>query len=516
MTTFFSYITQHKIPSRQTLNALCTPPLTWYGFILYGLLASIIVVFYILLIAINARFLVPIPARGGTITEGVIGAPRFINPIIATTETDVALTNLLFAGLMRKETTDGTVVPELAQSYTLSPDGLTYTFVLRDKLKWSDRKPLTSTDVAFTIATLADPLLNPSTSTYWQGATVTTLSPTTVSISFGEPRPDFLSRATIGIIPEHIWSAVPAESFTDAPTNLKPIGSGMYTFRALTTENNIPVAIELRRNKNYALGKTYVATYRVAFFANQNDLLEALNSGSIDMTIAATSKTATQVTNDDLSIEKIASRYNVALFRQRSEPILGNQKFVQILYRAVDKNAILATVENGYGILPSTPTSHTDTPASTDDVFNELKSLGYTYTDGTLSKDGAPVGFAIAVENDELVLRTAQTLAQALAQFGIVVTVKAFDPGIFQDRLRSSQYPIVLAREYDVDIPQTYEPVLALYSNAYPFITKSSLHVSIPRYLPAMSDRYIEALDWHTTVDTVWKIFSRTTINNKQ
>src|ERR1700729_3462502 len=79
---------------------------------------------------LNSSLLVAVPAYGGSLSEGIIGSPRFINPVLAVSDSDHDLTSLVYSGLLRA-TPDGDYTPDLAQSYTVSPDGKTYTFVLR-------------------------------------------------------------------------------------------------------------------------------------------------------------------------------------------------------------------------------------------------------------------------------------------------------------------------------------------------------------------------------------------------
>ncbi len=129
MATFFSYIKQHKLPSKEALTRLLTPPLSWYGVVLYGLIVAIAICTYAWVASASKPFLVTVPLRGGTFTEGIIGAPKSINPVLASTEPDRALSQLLYSGLMRSSTT-GTIEPDLASTYTISPDGLVYTFTL--------------------------------------------------------------------------------------------------------------------------------------------------------------------------------------------------------------------------------------------------------------------------------------------------------------------------------------------------------------------------------------------------
>ena len=81
-----------------------------------------------LLWQVNKIFLVEVPDYGGTLTEGVMGSPRFINPLLATSDIDRDLTSLIYSGLLKIDS-EGQLIPDLAESYEISDDGLTYTFI---------------------------------------------------------------------------------------------------------------------------------------------------------------------------------------------------------------------------------------------------------------------------------------------------------------------------------------------------------------------------------------------------
>ncbi|MDP2665409.1 MAG: hypothetical protein Q8P23_02015, partial [bacterium] len=82
------------------------------------------------LYALEQSLLKEVPAYGGSIVEGEVGSPQFINPLLAISDADRDLSTLVYAGLMGLSG-DGSLTPVLAESYTLSLDGKTYTFVLR-------------------------------------------------------------------------------------------------------------------------------------------------------------------------------------------------------------------------------------------------------------------------------------------------------------------------------------------------------------------------------------------------
>ena len=90
-----------------------------------------------------------VPALGGKYIEGIVGQPRFINPIYGeTNDTDRTLIDLVFSGLMTYDK-NGNIVKDLADSYKISSDGKTYNFTLKNNIFWHDGRPLTADDVIY-------------------------------------------------------------------------------------------------------------------------------------------------------------------------------------------------------------------------------------------------------------------------------------------------------------------------------------------------------------------------------
>jgi peptide/nickel transport system substrate-binding protein len=98
-----------------------------------------------------------VPAAGGIYTEGVVGYPQQLNPLLPTTQqAERDLNHLLYRGLLRTDS-DGFPVPDLAKSWAVSADALSYSFELRSDVRWHDGQPLTIDDVLFTIGLLQKP-----------------------------------------------------------------------------------------------------------------------------------------------------------------------------------------------------------------------------------------------------------------------------------------------------------------------------------------------------------------------
>ncbi len=179
------------------------------------------------LIAVSMGSQIQIASRGGNLTEGVVGTPRFVNPVLAVTRADKDLSALIYEGLMRLGP-EGTLVPNVAESVTVSDDGLTYNVVLRKDVEFQDGTPLTSLDVIFTVgkiqeASLASPL-RPS----FDGVTVEQIGEHELNFVLPEPYAPFIENLTFGILPQHIWKDATNEEFPFSQRNSEPIGSGPY------------------------------------------------------------------------------------------------------------------------------------------------------------------------------------------------------------------------------------------------------------------------------------------------
>ena len=111
---------------------------------------------------------IEVPKTGGTITEGIIGIPRFINPLLEISDVDRDITALIYSGLTRPDGKGGLIL-DLAKNFQASEDGLTYTFIIKDNARFHDGKPVTSDDVIFTIEQAKDSALKSPKGASWEG-----------------------------------------------------------------------------------------------------------------------------------------------------------------------------------------------------------------------------------------------------------------------------------------------------------------------------------------------------------
>ena len=168
--------------------------------------------------------------------EGALGAPVSVTPLTARTQVDRDLVALLFSGLVRNGP-DGTLVPDLAERWSVDKSGKTWTVDLREDARWHDGQPVTTDDVLFTIETLQDPSYTGPSSTSWNEVTVSASGPHRVVFTLETPLGGFLQALTQPLAPAHLLGDVPVDALADDPFGQQPLGSGPFALVELTDKS---------------------------------------------------------------------------------------------------------------------------------------------------------------------------------------------------------------------------------------------------------------------------------------
>src|SRR3989338_2404790 len=154
---------------------------------------------FILIWKASDAFMVEVPIQGGTLSEGVVGNPRFINPVLALSEADKNLSSLIYSGLIRL-TSEGNVESDLAE-VSVSENRLTYTAKILEGAIFHDGSPVTADDVIFTLSKITDPLIKSPRRGAWDGVTVEKLDDKTVAFTLKQAYTPFIYNLTLGILP---------------------------------------------------------------------------------------------------------------------------------------------------------------------------------------------------------------------------------------------------------------------------------------------------------------------------
>jgi len=296
-----------------------------------------------------------VPDQGGILIEGIVGQPRYINPIYAeSNDVDRDITNLIFSGLMRYDS-KGSLQYDLIKRYEIKDEGKTYEIELKDNVYFHDNEKLTAKDVAFTIQTIQNPDFKSPLLAKWLSVEVQIISDQKLRFVLKNQYPGFLENLTVKIIPMHIWENVSAENFPLSAYNFKPIGSGLFKFNELIKTNDGKIkGIVLERNHHYYGEKSKLNQARFVFFENEDNLVSAAKSGMINAM-------APSYPNNKNSYEGFTEyaftmpRYFAIFFNQEKSSYLQNGDFRLALAYATNAKEIKEEILSNDGEIVVSP-----------------------------------------------------------------------------------------------------------------------------------------------------------------
>jgi len=380
-----------------------------------------------------------VPAFGSQYTEAEVGQPQLINPLLAQTQTDKDLTNLVYAGLYKFDA-EGGLIPDLADGGPqIDASGKTYTVKLKPGLKWNDGQTLNADDVIFTVETLQNADYKSLLRHTWQNITVSKIDDLTIQFKNQAVSAPFLSNLTLGILPAHIWQKVSPNQFLSTKLNLQPVGSGPYFVKEiLNARDGSAESMTFESYSNYWQGKPYIDHVKINFYQNYQDALLALHSkevqglGSVsfDQKIFVDPKTS-------LKISKLPTYEYQALFFNlvKSHNVLGDPAVRTALAQSIDRNKIINDVYQGlafpdYGPIMSGQVGYNPdiSKINSYDPANAKKILdqsGWTVDPktGMRIKGKQPLQFSITTNDFVLNSDIATALKNQWQQIGVNVTV---------------------------------------------------------------------------------------------
>ncbi len=159
--------------------------------------------------------------------DGVVGRPSSLTPLTQRTRADRDIVALVFRGLVGLGPGQ-TLVPDLAESWTIADAGKTYTFAIRPDAQWDDGTPVTADDVVFTVGMLKDEGYTGPTGASWTDVTAEAVDAKTVKFSLGKPIGGFVELARQPLLPSHLLADVKAADLADSPFAQSPVGNGPY------------------------------------------------------------------------------------------------------------------------------------------------------------------------------------------------------------------------------------------------------------------------------------------------
>ena len=335
---------------------------------------------------------------------------------------------LLFDGLTAHDE-NNEVVPGLAESWELDDATNTYTFHLRDDVKWHDGEKFTADDVEFTIKAIMDPDNESEIASNYEDVTaINVIDDKTISFTLQDKNVAFLDYMTIGILPKHLLEGKDMQ--TDEYFH-NPIGTGPYKIQ----EWDEGQSITLVKNEDYYKGTPKIDTIVFKIVPDDNAKALQLKSGEINLA-KVTPKDAQNFVDDDAFTvyDMKTADYRGILYNFNNEFWQRNKDAIPAISYAIDRQKMVDSVLLGEGIVAYGPlqrniynyedVEHYDyNPEKAKEV---LEAAGCEMgDDGFYYRDGEKVSFVISVSSgDQVRIDMAQIAAQELKEIGMDVTVE--------------------------------------------------------------------------------------------
>lgn len=292
------------------------------------------------------------PDYGGEYVEGIVGQPRFINPILApASSVDSDLSRIAYAQLLKFDK-DLKLVPDLAESLpTVSPDQKVYTIKLKPNLKWQDKKPLLADDIIFTIETIQNSEYESPLRGNFSRVKAEKVDDLTVTFTLREVSASFITNFTLGILPKHIWEGLPPTNFRLADQNLKAVGSGPFSVREIKkTADGTIKSIVFKASGNYHFGRAWIERITFKFYPDYDGLLNAYQSKEIQGIgyLPFDKKLFLEDSEKHNQYQLGLPQYQAVFFNLPKNPVLADKAVRQALWLASDRKSIIEQVYSGY------------------------------------------------------------------------------------------------------------------------------------------------------------------------
>jgi peptide/nickel transport system substrate-binding protein len=374
------------------------------------------------------------PKQGGTLVIGNTEEPDYLNPVLYTLATSYDVVSAIDDPMAVIDNT-GKLVPRLATSWDVAPDGLTYTFHLRQGVTWQDGQPFTADDVKFTYESFVNPNVNAISTSGWSNIDrLDTPDPYTVIYHLKSIYAAFLETvAPQPLVPRHILGK--SKDFNKDPYNRMPIGTGPFQ----VTEWKSADHITLTAYPNYWGGKPKLDRIIFRIVPDQTTLLNQLKTGEVNLAYGMNAQQIgdmQKISNHNLSNLAGLQWYHIDL---KQVGFLRETVVRQALDYATPKKQIVQSILRGAGDVAygdQSPISWAYEPNVTHHDYDIAKAKqmladdGFTPgSDGTLQKNGTPFVMTLyAVSGDPVTQQVVQVIDASWAQVGI----KMNPPG-FQD-----------------------------------------------------------------------------------
>lgn len=442
-------------------------------FFLYGAIFVFLAALIVWSISFYFSSTKTVPAQGGEYTEGIVGEPRYVNPLLSqSNEVDAILCNIIFSSLL-KYNHKTELVNDLASSYEISEDKKKYTIKIKDTAQWHDGRKLTAQDIYFTVKLIQDPNFKSSLRGDWQNIQIEAPDDFTVIFKLSEPYAPFLNKLTFGILPQHIFEEISADDFLLSDFNLKPVGSGPFVYSSFEQdeENNI-ISYQLIANENYYNERPFLEKINLNFYQEEDLVTEAYSKKSINgFGVLTYEKIKDYEVRKDTKINSLKTpRYFAVFFNQIKSVPLASKDVREALNYATNREEMIQKVFHGYATEVHSPILGSFGEFSSNE---EVQKINYDpekakeilekdgwklQDDGSRKKDDEVLEISLITTQWPALSETANLIKKQWEQVGAKVNVTELSiADIQQNFIKPREYQAILfGQEYFGNDPDPF------------------------------------------------------------
>lgn len=391
---------------------------------------------------------------GGVYVEGVIGNISTLNPLLAASEPEQAVSRLLFSSLYNYDVT-GALHTDLAESMAVKDDKV-YTIKLRNAV-WHDGKKLTAEDVVYTINLIKNPQVRSPLRVNWLDISARAIDDSTVEFMLPAVYAGFSHALTFPVIPKHILQTVSPSSMREADFSSNPVGSGPFAVKRVQTSESTSSTdvVRMEPNTKYYGAVSTLSRLELRAYGNESLLVKAVNSGEVSAASGLSLSAADNIKSKQYSTKHWLLNKGVYLLMNNRSQTLQDARVRQALRYATDTSSIRATVGDNVARL-DTPILQSQIaqklPAAPDYNLDKAKALlkeaGWTYNQGQWKgKDGRPLAVAVTTSSgrDEY-KKIVDALKQQWSKLGVDVQMREIDTS---STTTSFVQSVLQPRDYD-------------------------------------------------------------------
>jgi peptide/nickel transport system substrate-binding protein len=409
------------------------------------------------------------PKRGGTFKVLQIEPAVGFNPVLEGNNFPEVM-RMVYNGLTDYGPT-GELVPGVARSWTVSPEGDTFTFQLQPGVMFHDGKELTAADVKFTFESIIDPKTGSPLLGYVPNLkTVETPSKYTAVLKFNGPNVLMMPGISqLGILPKHLWDGTDPQK---NPYLTRPVGTGPFLLKEWQRSDFLSFDANA---KYFRKGRPYVDRVIFKVVADAATGIESFKNGELDAVFSqgiagglpyAQVRQLVQAKPANMVTSEFAQNFNQNIFMNCAQPPFDNVRVRQAIGYALNKELIIRALLQGFGrvqdsIIGDLPALRWAHDPSIKSEYNVAKA-NQLLDEAGFPKKGAN-RFAITILATEgFRVKLSEAVKAMLAQVGIEASIKAYTWSTYIARIRQERdtaaclWSIFISRQVDPSIILDY------------------------------------------------------------